>query len=368
MNDIVQRQKDYLSSVIRGCDKSARLKNLSFYKIIQEIDTNSDLSEKEIIDKFMSTYNRVSALWLNSHKNSQLNWLRSNKKKLLGSILFYASLNKSIMNVDSKFLDWYKGTHSEDNLDNLYYLRNNDLGTFIFSYNNALYSVAIFEKSDTMGRYVNICNLWIPSDSKIKTTCITYDLSFELSPESGENYELNVTCNNIKCPRWKQSVLSTTFEDNARDTFCSLDDCKKCTHFDKNNTLRPSDALSIAKGIYECMLTRGNSSSDNESKKYEHIPLPMRQDDVIIYFGEPAKSKSYEEIGLIPIRKDDNDFVSSHASPREHHRRGGYRRAYTRKDGTKVKATTFKETTVNKGYVKTNYKFKERSGSPDCDK
>lgn len=53
-------------------------------------------------------------------------------------------------------------------------------------------------------------------------------------------------------------------------------------------------------------------------------------------------------------------FPESHASPREHIRRGGKRKAYTRKDGVSVKATTFKSTVVNKGHTKTSYRLKDR--------
>ena len=53
-------------------------------------------------------------------------------------------------------------------------------------------------------------------------------------------------------------------------------------------------------------------------------------------------------------------FPDSHASPREQYRRGSERKAYTRKDGTKVRATTVKGTIVNKGHIKTSYVLKER--------
>lgn len=105
-----------------------------------------------------------------------------------------------------------------------------------------------------------------------------------------------------------------------------------------------------------------SSVSENRNVLYEHIPLPQRDDDVIIYFGESDKNKSLESIGLVPVSKmESNSIVSSHASPREHHRRGGIRKAYVRKDGVKVRETTFRETVVNKGNTKTSYKFKERA-------
>ena len=96
--------------------------------------------------------------------------------------------------------------------------------------------------------------------------------------------------------------------------------------------------------------------SGKNDDEYEHIPRPERIDDVVIYYGfnnPNNKSKNNNELFDIP---------ASHASPREHDRRGGTRRGYYRKDGTWVRPTTFKATVVNKGHNKTNYKLKEKKG------
>ena len=107
---------------------------------------------------------------------------------------------------------------------------------------------------------------------------------------------------------------------------------------------------------------KNRSSTANESSSrndYEHLPKPERVDDVTVYFGGIVQHKPLPFLKVSDM-KVEKVFPDSHASPREHYRRGSERKAYTRKDGTKVRATTVKGTIVNKGHTKTSYVLKER--------
>lgn len=92
---------------------------------------------------------------------------------------------------------------------------------------------------------------------------------------------------------------------------------------------------------------------------YEHLPKPERVNDIIVYFGGVVEHKPLPFLKVSDM-KSEKVFPDSHASPREHYRRGSTRKAYTRSDGTKVRATTVKGTVVNKGHTKVNYTLKER--------
>lgn len=362
MNDFIRSHKDYLIRCLRGYDNSLRAKGITLYGIIQDIDKNTSITEEEIRRKFNIFYNKMILELRRTRQSSKISWLEDNVKHILKHLYIYLSLSKNIYKVDESLISWYRKCHEEDGTD-LNLLHENDLGSFLFMYNNNLYCAEIIDNSKS-NRYVSISNVYNPCDDKNDRTYITYAFDYETFPhEEGESFHhdlnLSVICNNTKCPRWSQS-LADRFADNARNVSCNLEDCSKCSGFTKCGVLRPMDALTVVKAIYECMLTRDRKlkQGSTDIKEYEHIPLPQREDDVIIYFGEPKKSKSFEEIGLVPV--SDTGIVSSHASPREHIRRGGKRRAYTRKDGVKVRETTFKETVVNRGNTKTTYALKER--------
>ena len=353
MDDLVQKHKDYLTRCIRGYDNSLKIKGLSLFSILQSIDSNTSITDEEIRQKYSLFYNKTVLTLRRENKPSKIAWLNSNSATILKYLYVYSALSKNIYKVDDNLVDWYKrGT------DDLKLLDENDLGHFIFIYNDNIYSTDIGTSDNKIGRHLSVSNVYNPEVVK-DNKYISYVFDYATSPSS-ECSELTVVCNNSDCPRWKQS-LANMYTDGAKTVACSLDDCEKCQYFKKCGVLKPKDALTVVKAIYKCMLTREYNSNSSENREdYEHIPLPQREDDVIIYFGEPKRKKSFEEIGLVPVSKMGSGIVSSHASPREHTRRGGSRREYTRKDGVKVRATTFKSTVVNKGNTKTTYKLKER--------
>lgn len=364
MKNLIQSHKDYLVRSLKGYDSSLRAKGVTLYGIIQDIDKDTSITDEEIKRKFNVFYNKTVLILRRLNQTSKESWLEGNTASILKYLYVYHALSQNIYKVDESLISWYRDSHIEDGTD-LKLLHENDLGHFLFVFNEKLYSVEIFDNT-TSSRHVNISNIWHPEDSTDNKKYISYSFDYETFPhEEGEMFhheiDLSVICNNNRCPRWSQS-LANPYKDNAKTVLCDLDDCSECKGFKECGVLRPIDALTVVKAIYECVLTReGVKSKRYEEKEYEHIPLPQREDDVVIYFGEPKKAKSFESMGLVSISESsDTGIVNSHASPREHHRRGGVRRAYERKDGVKVRATTFRETTVNKGNTKTTYSLKER--------
>lgn len=356
MNELIIRHKEFIKSKVKGIDTSLKLKGLSLYRILQDVDIDTSLTEDELHHKFNIYYNRAMLELRRKNKQPSIQWLEGNSSVILKYLYTYSYLSRNVYKVDENLINWYRGINISER-DSLRLLDENDLGGFIFAYNNELYSVEVLSGSESIGRHVSIVNLSIDSP-------IVYSLDYEVCPDKDDRViSMSVICSNKSCPRWKQS-LGKEYAGGFKDCYCSLDDWGRCNCFNESGVINPLDSLLVVKAIYFCMLNRGykSSASENRNVLYEHIPLPQRDDDVIIYFGESDKNKSLESIGLVPVSKmESNSIVSSHASPREHHRRGGTRKAYVRKDGVKVRETTFRETVVNKGNTKTSYKFKERA-------
>lgn len=354
MNDFLQNHKNHIISILKGYDISLKAKGVTLFSIVQDIERDTSISEEEIRRKYSMFYNKAMLGLRRNNQKAKIEWLNSNNAVIMKHLYIYSKLCSSVYKFDDSLISWYKSNSTEDDWS---FVNENDLGHFLFSYGDNIYSAEVLGSSSGIGRHISVSNVW--NAHMDKDVFVTYDFNHETIPDG--KGDIAVLCNNTSCPRWKQS-LASPYKDDAKNTNCSIEDCSKCEGFTKCGVLRPMDALFAVLAIYKCMLTREHSTHSHlDEQVYEHIPLPQRVDDVIIYFGEPKKPKSLKDIGLVPVSDMKTGIISSHASPREHHRRGGTRRAYTRKDGVKVKETTFKETIVNKGYDKTTYKLKKRS-------
>lgn len=94
-------------------------------------------------------------------------------------------------------------------------------------------------------------------------------------------------------------------------------------------------------------------------ESHEPIPYPENNKPVAVYFGKNTKILSVEALG-----KRQNGEIGSHASPREHYRKGTDVREteYVMKNGTHVKRKAHKRKggVVNEGQTKCTYEMRKR--------
>ena len=264
--------------------------------------------------------------------NKQANWLMKNSTLILRELYLYKKLNSSVIRVDDSLYDWMK----EQNIGD--YILNNDLSNYyeiLFIYKETLYSVVIH--NDNVEIQLLIC-----TSEKVPNP--SYGLVHKLGVDT-----LKVICNNSKCPRWTQS-FNKPYIDNSKECDCSVSDCQKCGFFEKSNRLEPMKALDFANAILYILSNRESKGNSDKREVYEHLPLPQREDDVVIYYGGTVKHREITSSGC-------DGIVRSHASPREHIRKGTMR--YNPKTGKKdIKV---RGCVVNKGVTKTSYTLKERA-------
>ena len=335
MNKVIEEHKHYIRNCMKGFDATFGAKKTSLTGILNDIDADTSIQESEIHRRYNVFYN-LTLLNLRRKKrgSNQADWLISNSEMLLRELYLYRRLNDSVIRVDDSL---YKWSQTQDIGD---YMLNTDLSNYdevLFMHNDTLYSVSV------NSNYVEI-QLLTSSSEKVPNP--SYSLIHKKDVDS-----LKVICNNDKCPRWSQS-FNKPYNDNSRECNCSVSDCQKCGFFEKTNRLEPMKALDFANIILYILNSREYSNEGSKRDDYEHLPMPQREDDVVIYYGgtPPKKHDRY------PKEINDSGIVRSHASPREHTRRGTMR--YNPKTGEKdIKV---KGCVVNKGHTKTSYILKER--------
>ena len=340
----MEEYKSYIKNILRGYDNSLGGKGLM--NILSTIESNTSISESDIHSKFNIWVNMIILALRRRNKRGQENWLMQNTDYILKMLYIYRALFNSVYKVDSSLLSWYRNTS-----DMAIALNSNAkiIKEAIILYDDKAYFVE--NNSD------NICFRTIE-----KTITPESGLSFEyVYNQSLEDRKISCICDCTSCPRYKQS-MEKAYNDDGKQVYCSADDCNKCEKFKQRGILRPIDCEDLYNALIICINAneyKGHSSNIN----YEHIPMPMRTDDVIIYFGNKKENDNIKNF-MDKFKKDNvmlqDRIPSSHASPREHERKGGSRVGYTDKNGRKVRPTTFKATTVNKGNIKTSYKLKER--------
>ena len=339
MKELINKHAESIKSTITGFDNSIKCPKSKFMSIITDIDNNTSIEEHTIHNKFNSLNRTMGFYLLRKNKRSVAEWLQNNSVTILHTLYVYRALKNSVISVDDSIYDWYL----KENIFSNIIIENEEFTSFIFHINNHLYFVEKFNDN------IEISTITDVTSNNVEPG---YNLVHDKDSDT-----LRVLCNNTQCPRWK-NCLDKAYDDKSKYCGCSISDTQKCGYFNKFNIIGPLDAVSYAEAIVYCMKHRSYTESENkrDDDEYEHIPRPERIDDVVIYYGfnnPNNKSKNNNELFDIP---------ASHASPREHDRRGGTRRGYYRKDGTWVRPTTFKATVVNKGHNKTNYKLKEKKG------
>lgn len=363
----MQKYKDTVRNILVGYENSLRVKGLT--DILNKIDVDTSITESAVHRHYNIYFNKAVLALRNRGRLKQAEWLEQETSYILRLLYGYLKMNNSVYKVDDTLLRWFRSNESNEKL----YWELNDidsgellsrlktLDNMLISYKGILYTIEAYGANNSMNvPHIEIATFGSGIANELG---VSFGYNFEDTNSEDEEPQRLITCvcNNTSCPRYKQSH-SQIYNDGAREVICDWKDCSKCSAFKRDGVLSPQDCEDLYKALFVCLNTSKSSTNSGVVKEYEHIPRPMRTDDVIIYFGD-CKDRAKEFADKFAVKectKEDNPIVGSHASPREHERRGGVRRAYTRKDGVKVKETTFKSTTVNKGFTKTTYQFKER--------
>lgn len=340
-SNAILNAREAIKKDFQSYDNSFRVKKSSLKSILQDIDNNTSISDSEIKRKFGIWFN-LAMLQSRRKSTSLAEYLESMKNSLAIELDMYKSTYSTVYKVDDKFLDWWTLQPHEDDTDKELSWFSKDSDMQLLEYNGVVYSLQMSSDS---------CVIRVLSEYNVSAK-----LNYEYSCSLDDTWDrCNLMCGNQSCPHYKAST-GKAYNDGAKEVFCSLGDLQKCHYCDEIGIAEPMIVKMLFEGIAYTMRHREVSTSSSSNRDdYEHLPKLEREDDVIVYFGVVSPKKP------LPFKKvEPSVFPESHASPREHYRRGGERRAYTRKDGTKVRATTVKGTVVNKGHNKTTYTFKER--------
>lgn len=327
---------------IIGIDNSFKVgKKASLSALLNKIEDNTSITDEEVHKLYNIWYN-LAMLYARRKSPSLVSYLEGSSTTISELLAIYKQTFSTVYKVDDNLLNWWFNKSKfidTDNLINGYYTENN---YYIIEHNDKLYTLKCLDDS-----------FIIRSIDNFNSVVLNYEYR---SYNNSKGYDCSICCDNTSCPHYKSSSTKE-YVNGGRTVFCSLDDLRKCGQCEKAGIDHPFDVEFLFEAIAYCLTNRDSSLSSTKRDDYEHLPKPERVDDILVYFGE---SKKENKLSFLKTIDEVNAIPSSHASPREHYRKGGIRRSYVRKDGTKVRATTVKDTIVNKGHTKATYKFKER--------
>lgn len=340
ISDAVLNARSAIQKEFKALDNSYKVKKPTLCSILQSIDENTSIEGSVILHNYNLWYNQAM-LTARKKSASLVNYLKSVQLQISEMLSYYQATYSTVYKVDDTFKDWwFNQPHEKD-------------GDFHYSW---------FEVNSTvLLEYAGVVYLFIRSDKGFVIRILNdYERSAFLNYEyssamDGVTNSCRITCNNTSCPHYKSSI-GHAYKDGTKEVMCSLSDLQKCGQCEVAGIAHPFIVEELYNGIAYTMENRSSATNENSGRNdYEHLPKPERVDDVVVYFGGVVHHKP-----LPFLKVGEKVFPDSHASPREHYRRGSERKAYTRKDGTKVRATTVKGTVVNKGHTKTSYILKER--------
>lgn len=347
-DNFIEECKRTARAFTKGLDSSYKLKyNSSFTKVLDLIENNQVENEKELKHKLDLIYIRT-CLSLRRQKGGKAKekWLEQSAGDIYGTFYTYFSFDRNFYSIDEEAIKYFQSKEGYVGLDKAYETN------FVIEYNRSIYLVEVQIKEQKIELY-----LATPVHQYKSKKYVSYSFNAELTVD--DNRELNikiipfkVSCNNSKCPRYKQCIQREQItRDGVVYKEVNCDDIKKCDYVVEAGKLSMRALTDSAINLLCYMCNRVYPVYNREKKEYEHIPMPENMNKVKIYLGAKQSDEVREA-------KETKGIVGSHASPREHKRRGGVRRGYYRKDGTYVKPTTFKPTTVNKGHTKCSYEIK----------
>lgn len=343
-NDAILNARSAIWKEFKAFDNSFKVKKPTLCSILQSIDNDTSIEDSIILHNYNLWYN-LAMLTAQKKSASLANYLKSVQYQISEELAYYQATYSTVYKVDDSFKDWwFSKPHDKD--EDFHYSWFESGSPVLLEYTGVVY---IFER-DSKEFSIRILNDYE------RSAFLNYEYSSALNSSWNE---CKITCNNTSCPHYKSSV-GHIYKDGTREVICSLSDLQKCGQCEVAGLVHPFIVEELFNGIAYTMENRSSVSSESSGRNdYEHLPKPERVDDIIVYFGGVVEHKPLPFL-KVSDTKSEKVFPDSHASPREHYRRGSTRKAYTRSGGTKVRATTVKGTVVNKGHTKVNYTLKER--------
>lgn len=344
VSNAILNARSAIQKEFKALDNSFKVKKPTLCSILQSIDNNTSIEDSVILHNYNLWYN-LAMISARRRSSSSVNYLKEVQLSISEELEYYKATYSTVYKVDDSFKDWWFSKPHEKDEDYHYTWFKSNSPVFI-EYNRVVY---VFKRGD--------------KDFVIRILAdyeTSYRLNYEYSSTLDESTNsCKITCCNKDCPHYKASI-GRAYADGVKDVMCSLSDLQKCGQCEASGLAHPFIVEELFNGIAYTMENRSSVPSESSGRNdYEHLPKPERVDDVVVYFGGVVEHKPLPFLKVSEM-KFEKVFPDSHASPREHYRRGSERKAYTRKDGVKVKATTVKGTVVNKGHTKTSYVLKER--------
>lgn len=356
-------QKD-IKVRFKSLDNTYKLRgNASFTNILNYIDENKKEAEESKIKKFFSiAYN--TAMLRAKGSESKTNFLESIVDEISHNLTVYELCYNNVYKVDKTFLDWVQDT---DIFGDEYIDRIPKLDRFLLECNNVMYYCYIENEEDN--EFVDLfINIVVNNNDDLGH--LDYSVQYRINKYEDVATQTMVRelhCGNQNCPHYKSSISQEILSKNKKvykKVFCGKE-CinNKCNYIEDNGYFDFKHLLHITCGILFCKYMRVYPKYNTQKKEYEHLPMPMNTEDVVIRLGNIKTSQEIEDfVNQFEFKPCEVGVVGSHASPRSHTRRGGNRKAFERvRNGKveKVRATTFKSTVVNKHLEPTTYKVKD---------
>lgn len=361
--ELIDKTKRCIRNDFKGYDSNAKLRgSLTFVALLNSID--SQCIDRENSSQLISKLNTLIQLAKNKTKGNSRAYSIFNDVNthiyMKTCIMEYISLNNTTFTITEKEVDTFKSLGIKDdtiikciesNLE-ISTIKNNIFINIV--YKDRLYTCSVSYNDKESAYEMDVSTGYFNEDNE-HTVCYTLTATFNKSGDN-INWEIrDIMCNNKNCMAYKISGNAFFNGSAYRDVACSESDCEKCTEF--GSTAKPCMMHDIVYAIfYATMLRRSNTHVEIEdAPKYEPIPLPESDKDVVIYLD-----KYYDEIRKTRVKVYDDGYIpSTHASPREHIRRSCI---VHRKNG---KTFERKGCIVNKGHTKTSYTIKTTKRSKE---
>lgn len=362
-SELIDSRKRVLIGQLKGYDSTLKLKgNNSFFSIMQDIDSGKyiEYGERSLYDRL----SKVEAFAI--LKCERTNNMRAKKfitaQKTLDEIHDiigeYVSLHSDIYTLSEDEVKYFESIANTEKdrldivIDTFKSLCLNKY-EFITMYNSRLYSCKIYNSDDNINGIS--LDVWVSySDKDIPTSAYRYRLTIDKNNTEEITRDMTNLCLNKGCVFHKTSPYEE-YVDGSKEVLCTNEDCKKCDAF--KDTLRPDELVTVACAVLYAISLRNSSTrvEIENAPKYEPIPLPESDKDVVIYLD-----KYYDEIRKTRVKVyDDNYIPGTHASPREHIRKSCI---VHRKNG---KTFERKGCIVNEGHTKTSYTIKATKRSKE---
>ena len=370
-NRDIQRYEEQIFKFMKGVDNSIGLRgNQSFTSILSDMSNNIErYTNKSLKQKLDLTFNRALLYCRRAKKSNQSkeNWLRQYGGQIYDVFYTYASLLTNVYSIEDDTV-----VNELCNIKDYTGINKIPERFFLIEHKDILYLVEVTIKPRQIYFFISM-PLQAPINSKYLSYSVSSEIDYVQTPEgkidvTKEIKINNVTCSNTSCPRYKQCLYNSTNTQGitTKPVMCDEVRDSTCPYLEEIGILPAKTIIELALGLGIALQTRVYQRYIRQPvhPEYEHLPVPESDKDVIIHLHDTlactkAKEELLRRLEFKPEAKPISKIPRSHASPREHERRGGNRRGYVRKDNIKVRPTTFRSTTVNKGHTPCTYKVKE---------